>query len=121
LSLAHDIQVQLTPKEINGNLGTDVAIFYKPAMWVGGDYCDIWTLEDESMAFAIADVSGKGLPAAMIMANLQAALRTTMRFCRDLSSVTEYINRHLVKNLTMGRFVTLFLGLFNWFFGIICG
>ncbi|MHC4725741.1 MAG: PP2C family protein-serine/threonine phosphatase [Planctomycetota bacterium] len=65
------------------------------------------------MAFTVADVSGKGLPAAMIMSNLQAALRTTMAFCTELSTVVEHVNQHLCQNLSDDMFVTLFLGLFN--------
>jgi serine phosphatase RsbU (regulator of sigma subunit) len=113
LSLAHDIQSKLTPSEPEHGFGVDVAMCYEPAMWVGGDYYDVWSLEEGQIAFAVGDVSGKGLPAAMIMANLQAALRTTMTFCSELSTVAEHVNRHLCQNLREDMFVTLFLGLFD--------
>ncbi|HUS72387.1 MAG TPA: SpoIIE family protein phosphatase [Sedimentisphaerales bacterium] len=112
LSLARDIQSRLAPRGLERGFGIDVAVFYKPAMWVGGDYYDVWSLEDGRIAFAVGDVSGKGLPAAMIMSNLQAALRTTMTFCSGLSIVVEHVNRHLCHNL-QDMFVTLFLGLFD--------
>jgi sigma-B regulation protein RsbU (phosphoserine phosphatase) len=82
-------------------------------MWVGGDYCDVWSLPDGQIAFAVGDVSGKGLPAAMVMSNLQAALRTTMTFCSQLSQVAQHVNRHLCQSLRDDMFVTLFLGLFD--------
>ena len=113
LSLARDIQAQLTPSGFDKGLATDIAIAYEPAMWVGGDYCDLWSLADGRLAFAIGDVSGKGLPAAMIMANLQAAIRTTMTFCSDLSSVAGHVNCHLMRTVSYGTFVTLFLGLYD--------
>ena len=113
LSLAHDIQSRLAPGEFEGGLGVDVAVCYEPAMWVGGDYYDVWSIEDGRIAFAVGDVSGKGLPAAMIMSNLQAALKTTMTFCAELSVVAEHVNRHLCQNLRDDMFVTLFLGLFD--------
>jgi serine phosphatase RsbU (regulator of sigma subunit) len=113
LALAHDIQTKLAPRELEQGFEVDVAICYKPAMWVGGDYYDVWSLESGQIAFAVGDVSGKGLPAAMIMSNLQAALRTTMTFCSDLSTVTEHVNQHLCRNLRDDMFVTLFLGLFD--------
>jgi hypothetical protein len=113
LALAHDIQSKLTATEPECEFGVDVAVCYKPAMWVGGDYYDVWKLDDGQIAFAVGDVSGKGLPAAMIMSNLQAALRTTMTFCKELSTVVEYVNRHLCQNLRDDMFVTFFLGLFN--------
>jgi len=113
LSLAHDIQSKLMPSEVAPRFGVDMAVCYKPAMWVGGDYCDVWSLENGQIAFAVADVSGKGLPAAMIMSNLQATLRTTMAFCTELSSVAQHVNRHLCQNLRDDMFVALFLGLFD--------
>ena len=113
LSLARDIQSKLNPGKLQGKFEVDVAVTYIPAMWVGGDYYDVWTLEDGRIAFAVGDVSGKGLPAAMIMSNLQAALRTTMSFCTDLSAVASHINQHLCKNLKDDMFVTFFLGLFD--------
>jgi len=113
LALAHNIQSKLTPTEPEYGFDVDVAVCYEPAMWVGGDYYDVWALEDGRLAFAVGDVSGKGLPAAMIMSNLQAALRTTMNFCTGLSTVAEYVNKHLCQSLQDEMFVTLFLGLFD--------
>ncbi len=113
LSLAHDIQSKLTPSELEHGFEVDVAVCYEPAMWVGGDYYDVWSLENGQIAFVVGDVSGKGLPAAMIMSNLQAALRTTMTFCTQLSTVVEHVNRHLCQYLREDMFVTLFLGLFD--------
>jgi serine phosphatase RsbU (regulator of sigma subunit) len=113
LALAHDIQAKMIPDEAVRGFAIDVAVCYQPAMWVGGDYYDVWALENGKIVFAVGDVSGKGLPAAMIMSNLQAALRTTMTFCRELSKVAEYLNQHLCQNLRDDMFVTFFLGLFD--------
>ena len=113
LALARDIQSKLIPSELHHGFDVDVAVCYEPAMWVGGDYYDVWSLADGRIAFTVADVSGKGLPAAMIMSNLQAALRTTMAFCTELSTVVERVNQHLCQNLCDDMFVTLFLGLFD--------
>jgi sigma-B regulation protein RsbU (phosphoserine phosphatase) len=113
LELARDIQSKLIPGELDQGFDVDVAVCYEPAMWVGGDYYDVWSLADGRIAFTVADVSGKGLPAAMIMSNLQAALRTTMDFCTELSTIVEHVNQHLCQNLCEDMFVTLFLGLFD--------
>ncbi len=113
LSLARDIQAKLVPTEPEGGFEVDLAVCYEPAMWVGGDYYDVWTLENGQIAFVVGDVSGKGLAAAMIMSNLQAALRTTMTFCTELPVVVEHINRHLCQHLRDDMFVTFFLGLFD--------
>ncbi|MHC4500042.1 MAG: SpoIIE family protein phosphatase [Planctomycetota bacterium] len=113
LALAQDIQAKMIPQGPEGGFVIDVAVCYQPAMWVGGDYYDVLALENGRIVFAVGDVSGKGLPAAMIMSNLQAALRTTMTFCSELSKVAEYLNQHLCQNLRDDMFVTLFLGLFD--------
>lgn len=113
LSLARKIQSRLTPTALQDIPGVDLAIYYEPAMWVGGDYCDVWRLDSGQIAFVVGDVSGKGLPAAMVMSNLQAALRTTMSFRSEPSSVIKIVNSHLVQSLPDGMFVTLFLGLFD--------
>jgi serine phosphatase RsbU (regulator of sigma subunit) len=73
----------------------------------------VWSLPNGQIGFAVGDVSGKGLPAAMVMSNLQAALRTTMTFCSELSAAVEHVNRHLCENLRDDMFVTIFLGLFD--------
>ena len=113
LSLARTIQSKLTPSEMPNMPGVDVAVYYKPAMWVGGDYCDMWRLPDERFAFAVGDVSGKGLPAAMVMSNLQAALRTATAFCPRPSDAMEHVNHHLRRHLPDNMFVTLFLGVLD--------
>lgn len=113
LRLAHEIQSRLAPRGLEVVQGVDLAVEYRPAMWVGGDYYDTLTLPDGRVAFAVGDVSGKGLPAALLMANLQAALRSTIAFCPHLSEALSHVNRLLLQNLPEGMFVTLFLGLFD--------
>lgn len=113
LSLARKIQSRLIPTQPHPVEGLDLAVSYQPAMWVGGDYCDVWRLGDGRLAFAVGDVCGKGLPAAMVMASLQAALRATMSFCCDLSQVIAHVQEQLQRHLPEDMFVTLVLGLFE--------
>lgn len=113
IELARQIQVRLMPSRVEGIPGVDVAFRYEPAMWVGGDYCDMWRLEDGRLAFAVGDVSGHGLGAAMVMANLHAALRNTMSFCTQPGQVLQHITRYLCRHTPGNMFVTLVLGLFD--------
>jgi len=113
LATARGIQARLTPSEFADIQGVDVAVHYEPAMWVGGDYCDVWTMDDGRLIFTVADVAGKGLPAALAMANLQAALRATLAFSSDLAEVLSKVNTLIVRNLPERMFVTLFLGLLS--------
>jgi len=113
LALAREIQSNLTPTDLAEISGVDTALFYKPAMWVGGDYCDMWALGDGRMAFVIGDVSGKGLPAAMVMSSLQAALRTTMTFCTRPDEAMGHLDKHLSDAMLERMFITMFLGVFD--------
>ncbi len=113
LSLAREIQAGLAPQNLDQFPGIEVAAFYRPAFWVGGDYCDLWKVPDGRVAFVVGDVSGKGLPAAMAMANIQAVLRTMLSFCTTPSEVAERLDRHIAKHLPGSMFVTLLLGLYD--------
>lgn len=113
LAWARNVQEKLTPKAVEGVAGVDIAARYRPAMWVGGDYCDMWRLSDGRVAFTVADVAGKGLPAAMVMSNLQATLRATMAFCSQPGRVMECINEHVNETMPDDTMITMFLGLFS--------
>ena len=113
LTMAREIQDGLIPTSLLELPGVELALHYEPTLWVGGDYCDVWKLKDDQIAFAIGDVAGKGLPAAMAMANLHALLRTSMAYCEDLLDVVSYANRHIEKHLPERLFVTAIVGTFR--------
>ena len=113
LSLAREIQSKLAPFIPADLPDIEAAVYYKPVMWVGGDYCDLWSLEDGRLAFAIGEISDKGLPAAMAISNLKTLLRTIMSFCTELSTVMKEVNAHLIQNSPQAKPLTLFLGLFD--------
>jgi serine phosphatase RsbU (regulator of sigma subunit) len=113
LSLAQKIQTKLAPAVPQDLSGVDIAVHYKPVMWVGGDYCDIWSLKDGRLAFVVGDVSDMGLPAAVVLSGLRVLLRTTISFCDELSEAMKHVNSHLIQDLPEGISATLFLGLFD--------
>ena len=113
LEMARQIQTRLTPTSIEGVPGLEVAVCYRPSLWVGGDYCDVWPLADGRLAFALGDVAGKGMAAAMVMANLHAALRNTLSFCPDLAQAVGHVNAFVGQHLPENLFITLFVGLFS--------
>ena len=113
LSLAQKIQARLAPAVPKDMSEVEVAIRCEPVMWVGGDYCDLWSLSDGRLAFAVGKVADIGLPAAVVMSTLRVLLRNTMAFSTDLSQVVKHVNAHLIQNLPQGTSATLFLGLFD--------
>lgn len=110
LAMAREIQDRLVPKDLALSPAVDLALTYEPAFWVGGDYCDVWSLADGRIAFAVCDVMGKGLPAALVMANLQAALRTAVSYRPEPAEVASSVSRHLKRHLLGQTFVTMVLG-----------
>jgi sigma-B regulation protein RsbU (phosphoserine phosphatase) len=113
LDRARAIQSKLTPKLTDKLPGVDAVVHYEPAMWVGGDYCDILPLSDGRLAFAVGDVSGNGLHAALVMMSLHASIRTALSFCTELWKVLAHVNEHLDQHLPQDMFATLVLGLFE--------
>lgn len=93
--------------------GVDVAWHYDPANWVGGDYCDIWLLPDGRLAFAVGDVTGHGLRAAMVMAALHAAMRTNASPALTPSMLMEAVNLYLRANTPEDVLVTMLVGFYE--------
>jgi len=110
LRLAYDIQNDLLPREAPRLTGYDIAGKSVPAKEVGGDYFDFLTPDEERLAFCLGDVSGKGLPAALLMANLQAAIRGQTMAGTSLTACLERANALLFHNTSPEKFATLFFG-----------
>lgn len=113
LSMALEIQVNLLPKDNPKIKGYDIAGMSIPSRHVGGDYFDYIKLSGNRTLFCIADVSGKGMPAALIMANIQAALRISAPFGLSLPELTNRLNKIVYENTGPDKFVTFFVGILN--------
>ena len=114
MRLANDIQVKLLPKENPKLEGYQIAGKSVSAKDVGGDYYDFIPIKDGMMAFCLGDISGKGIPAALLMANLQASLRgqTVMDIrCKDCVTFT---NNLLFNSTDINKYATLFYGILDF-------
>src|SRR5215510_817743 len=105
---AREIQQQLLPSEMPKVEGCDIQASWQPAHQVGGDYFDAIRMSDTSLAFCIADVSGKGLPAALLMSNVQATVRALAQQASSPADLCSQLNKILLDNTASGKFVTLF-------------
>ncbi len=90
---ARSIQQSLLPSESPKLSGCDIHFFWKPAKDVSGDYFDAIRLKDSAAAFCIADVAGKGLPAALLMSNMQASVRGLARETSSPAEMCKRLNR----------------------------
>lgn len=108
LSIAKSIQEGLLPDPIPEIEGVDLAAKTISSREVGGDYFDIAEAPDGNTIFAIADVTGKGVPAALLMANLQSMLHVLLPVEISLSEATDRINNIIHKNTPSDKFITFF-------------
>lgn len=108
LDEARQIQEKLLPAEIPQIRGCRIAGAWLPARVVGGDYFDVLKFDDDTVALCIADVSGKGLPAALLMANLQATVKAYASKQMRPREMCETINRVMYDNIARNKFITFF-------------
>ncbi|MCC6845642.1 MAG: PP2C family protein-serine/threonine phosphatase [Bacteroidetes bacterium] len=113
LQIAKDIQRQLLPKTLPDLRNFDFAGENISSKHVGGDYFDVIKLDDNRLLLAIADVSGKGIPAALIMANTQAALRVLAPLNLPLPEFVARVNSVIHQNTQDDKFITFFCGILD--------
>ncbi len=113
LQRASEIQQSLLPKEIPQLPEFAIATAWHPARAVGGDYFDVLRLNGNRLAICIADVSGKGVPAALLMANVQASLRASVRDLDSPARVCTIVNGMLHESIAANKFVTFFCGVLD--------
>ena len=113
LQVAKTIQTKLLPREIITVPGYDIWGINKSSKEVGGDYYDVIPISDSTMALAIADVSGKSVPAALLMANLQAGLRSLIREDIPLNQIVGRLNNLIHQNTDLDKYITFFVGILN--------
>ncbi len=107
---AREIQRGLLPEALPRIAGWDIAAACIPAAAVGGDLYDVFALDDRSVAFMIADVAGKGVPAALLAAAVQASVRASAKASTHPAEVCAEVNRALCGHIPSNRFVTFFYG-----------
>ncbi|MBK9097698.1 MAG: PP2C family protein-serine/threonine phosphatase [bacterium] len=113
LLIARDIQRNLLPQTLPEYEKYDIAALNVSSKQVGGDYYDVIPINDEKFYIAIADVAGKGVPASLMMANIQAFLQVICRQDLKIAEATAMINDLVTANSSEGRFITFFWGFIN--------
>ena len=113
LELAVQVQHALIPKNLPVHGKITASARYIPHKSIGGDYYDFIELDDEVSIVCIADVSGKGIPAAIIMAVFQATFRTLVAEKRTLKEIVSALNSTVFRNAEGERFVSFFVAQIN--------
>jgi sigma-B regulation protein RsbU (phosphoserine phosphatase) len=111
IEIAREVQERLFPQEMPAVPGGSIAGHCRPAQGVGGDYYDVFPLEDGRLGLAIGDVSGKGISAALLMASLRASLRgVTLDNPREFAKLMDKVNRLVYEASASNRYATFFFG-----------
>lgn len=114
MEIAREVQERLFPQEMPQLDGISIAGACRPALGVGGDYYDVFKLEDGRIGLAIGDVSGKGISAALLMASLRASLRgVTIDNPREFARLMDKINRLVYEASASNRYATFFFAAFD--------
>lgn len=114
VAIASQVQQMLFPASLPNTDLLKAKVTYYPHSMVGGDYYDLIRKSEDTVYFCIADVSGKGISAALLMSNFQAALRTLLRSDADFSVIIHQLNYTLIENTKGERFITFFLGEYDY-------
>lgn len=114
LEIAKKVQNFLFPKELPKIDRLQIEAFYLPHHDVGGDYYDYIKIDENKFMVCIADVSGKGVPAALLMSNFQASLRTLIRQTKDLKEIVTELNLTTFVSGNAENFITFFAAIYNF-------
>ncbi|HOE15794.1 MAG TPA: SpoIIE family protein phosphatase [Syntrophorhabdaceae bacterium] len=116
LKIAHDIQMSILPKKFPPypeRKEFDIYATIKPAREIGGDFYDFFFIDDEQLCFVIADVSGKGIPAALFMALTKTLIKAKSTMGLTTDKIISRVNEDLCIGNDMSMFVTVFCGILN--------
>ncbi|MCA1582782.1 MAG: SpoIIE family protein phosphatase [Acidobacteria bacterium] len=111
LELAAAIQREILPRSLPAIPGVELAAVNIPARHIGGDYYDVFPLSEGRVAFLVADVSGKGVPAALLVSTVHAAVHLQIDEAKTIADLVSRIDRHLRRFAATRKFLTLFFGL----------
>jgi sigma-B regulation protein RsbU (phosphoserine phosphatase) len=124
VSIAHEVQQQLFPRVLPRLPGVELEAICRAARMVSGDYYDFIRLSPTRLVIAMSDISGKGISAALLMANVQAVLRSDVLRYRgtppennapqiNTAEIVSHLNRHLFRNTSAERYATFFLAVYD--------
>ncbi len=113
MELAKEMQEMLFPVSLPKNEKIECAAEYKPMGEVGGDYYDFIKISENEVVLCMADVSGKGVSAALLMSNFQANLRALLNYSTSLTDLVRDLNKRVIESTKGDKFITMFIAKYN--------
>lgn len=114
LELASEMQAMLFPNALPKDEKIELSAYYQPHQEIGGDYYDFVKINDNEVAMCMADVSGKGVSAALLMANFQANIRALFYHSSSLPDIIQELNKRVNASAKGEKFITLFVAKYNF-------
>ena len=113
IEIAQEVQAMLFPRKLPNDAHLAIERSYVPHTEIGGDYYDVVDIDADRLLLCVADVSGKGVPASLLMSNFQAGLRTLLRQGVALATIVPELNHLLFRNSGGEKFITAFFGIYD--------
>lgn len=113
IQIAAEIQNKLLPEKLPSIEGYEIDALAIPCKTIGGDYYDVVPVEDDSYVLVVADVSGKGIPASLLVSTLNAALHAYIQTSMSLTDLVQKLNVMIYKNTPSERYITFFIAVLN--------
>lgn len=113
LALANDIQKKLMPPEKINFKGYNIEYIFSPSQKIGGDFCDIFKIDEDKIAVVFADISGHGIPAALLSTMLKAVIHSEFKNYMNIEDLMSLLNERINKIFPMGKFASMFYILLN--------
>ena len=113
IEIAQEVQAMLFPRHLPNDGHLAIERSYVPHTEIGGDYYDVVEMDAHRLLLCVADVSGKGVPASLLMSNFQAGLRTLLRQGVELATIVPELNHLLFRNSGGEKFITAFFGIYD--------
>ena len=113
IEIAQEVQALLFPRHLPNDGHLAIERTYMPHTEIGGDYYDVVEIDADRLLLCVADVSGKGVPASLLMSNFQAGLRTLLRQGVEMATIVPELNHLLFRNSGGEKFITAFLGIYD--------
>ena len=113
IEIAQEVQALLFPRHLPNDGHLAIERTYRPHTEIGGDYYDVVEIDADRLLLCVADVSGKGVPASLLMSNFQAGLRTLLRQGVEMATIVPELNHLLFRNSGGEKFITAFLGIYD--------
>jgi serine phosphatase RsbU (regulator of sigma subunit)/anti-sigma regulatory factor (Ser/Thr protein kinase) len=113
IEVASQIQKTLLPRQLPELPGLDIDAFYRAASVIGGDLYDVFEIDQERCCLVVADVSGKGVPASLVMSMLRTVIKVYAANAVSTRDVLVKVNDYLTENIPKGMFITVLMGIYN--------